>query len=208
MSTKQFSDKLISRLFIRYIELVSKTITFSVDNINVNENTLNNCILGFWHGNSYTMNLFIKRFITEESNIKAIVTADKRGNYIENVLGYYGVNSLRIPDGTRIKSFYKDLKEESKKEDLTLCFALDGPLGPLYEPKKLPFVLSNEGNKPFVGVKINLSKKITLSKRWDKYCIPLPFTKVKFSVYNFEVIDKEVLNNFNEYKDSVKKILC
>lgn len=208
MNIRQFSDKMLSNLFIVYIELVSKTIKVNIDNINVDHNTLDNCILGFWHGNSYAMNLFIKSYIDKKSNVKAIVTADRRGNYIENILKYYGVGSLRIPDGTRIKNFYKDLKNESKTENSTLCFALDGPLGPLYEPKKLPFLLSSEGNKPFVGVKINLSKKITLSKRWDNYSIPLPFTKAKFIIYNFEVIDDEILDNFNDYKESVKKILC
>lgn len=207
MSIKLVKEKVISKLFIGYLEFVSKTSTIIFENEGeVNCEILKNCILGFWHGDSCSMNLVIKKIAKEDMNISAIVTADERGNYIEKVLNNYGTSALRMPDGLKMRGFLKNLKEESRKDNLTLALALDGPLGPLHEPKKMAFLLSNESNKKFIGIKLDYSKKIIFKRRWDKYVIPLPYSKIKIRAINFGVTRKTDLRNFQEYGDLIKKI--
>lgn len=195
-------DRFIGRLYIGYLELVAKTSKIEVDFLDKAD--IKNCILGFYHGDSYVMNLLMRAL--KEGKLKAsiVVTADTRGNYIEKIINYYNMNALRMPDGIKMKSFLRELKEESKKENETLVVSLDGPLGPLHEPKKIGFMLSNHSQKQFLGVKLDITRKVRLNRRWDKYIIPLPFSKMKFTISNFGVISKESLSDFNNYKALIK----
>lgn len=195
-------DQLIGNVYIGYLELVAKTSKIEVEFLDKVD--VKNCILGFYHGDSYVMNLLMRALKEEELKASIVVTADARGNYIEKLLNYYNMKALRMPDGIRMKSFLRELKEESKKENKTLVVSLDGPLGPLHEPKKIGFMLSNYSQKEFLGVKLEVTRKIRLTKRWDNYIIPLPFSKIKFTISNFGVVSKENLADFNNYKELVK----
>lgn len=195
-------DQLIGKAYIGYLELVARTSKIEVEFLEKAD--VKNCILGFYHGDSYVMNLLMRELKEEDLKASIVVTADKRGNYIEELLNYYNMKALRMPDGIRMKSFLRELKEESKKRNETLVISLDGPLGPLQEPKKIGFMLSNHSQKEFLGVKLDITRKIRLTKRWDNYIIPLPFSKIKFTISNFGIVSKEELADFNNYKEVVK----
>ncbi len=93
-----------------------------------------------------------------------MVTDDSRGEYIEYILNSYGANALKMPDDIHKKEFLKKLREKSK-EDSLVALALDGPVGPLHEPKKIAFSLAKYSNKPFVAIKVRHSKKLKLKIR-------------------------------------------
>lgn len=192
-------DKIISKVYISYIELVAKTSCISLEG-DFRKEIIDECIVGFWHGDSFGMNFLLREISDEKRNLNVVVTIDKRGNFIENIMNNYGVKALRMPDGIKMKGFLRSLKEKSKEKNNTLCITLDGPVGPYKDPKKVGFMLSNESKKPIILINVNYSRKLTLKNRWDKYVIPLPFSKIKFTSYNFGVIEKEELRNFEELK--------
>lgn len=197
--------RFISKVYIKYLELVYKTSKIEIK-LN-NGDIVKNSIIGFWHGDSYVMNLLMKELSKEEIDVAVVVTADKRGDYIEETLNYYNMRALRMPDGIKMKYFLRELNDESKKENSTLVISLDGPLGPLHEPKKIGFKLANTSEKNFLATKIEIKRKITLTRRWDNYIIPLPFSEIKFSIVDFGKVSKENLINFNIYKEKLKKEL-
>lgn len=199
-------EKVISKIFILYIEIVARTSNISVIG-DVNFLSLRNSIIGFWHGESFGLNLLMRKIQDDGRNMKVVVTKDSRGNFIEEMLKKYGIDALRMPDGIRMKSFLRKLKDEGRKENNTVGIALDGPLGPYREPKKVAFMLSSIGNKPCILVKGDYSSKITLNKRWDKYLIPLPFSKVTFTLVNYGIIEKEELKDFEKVKIKVKEVI-
>lgn len=199
-------QKSVSKIFSLYIELVARTSDIRVKG-DVDFYQLRNSIIGFWHGESFALNLLMREIQDENRNMKVVVTKDKRGNYIEEMVRNYGIGALRMPDGIKMKSFLKDLKIEGKRKDTTVGIALDGPLGPLREPKKIAFMLSKEGNKPCILVKGEYSRKINLKKRWDNYLIPLPFSKVTFTMINYGIVKEEELKDFEKVKIAVKKII-
>lgn len=204
MNLKQIREIIISKLFIGYIELVYKTSNIVLSEFKFD---INNSIIGFWHGDSYSMNLVLKKLMTGKFNLNAIVTADTRGNYIESILKKYKVNALRMPDGIKMKSFLRELKLVSKNQNESIAIALDGPLGPYHIPKKIGFSLSRESNKKIIGVKLDYSRKISLKGRWDKYIIPLPFTTIKVNINNFGIVTSEDLKNFKNYSKKIKEAL-
>ncbi|MCH5273841.1 MAG: hypothetical protein J1E35_09225 [Lachnospiraceae bacterium] len=179
-----------------YAALVMRTARIEYDGI---EEIAANRMLGFWHEDSYCMQLLLKELHKHNKSVHVIVTAERRGDYISEMVTRYGSIPMRLPDGLQMRSFLNDLKEESKKEMLTLAAAMDGPSGPYHKPKRLLFMLAHEANKEIVYVRYEKKGMVTLPWRWDKYRIPLPFAKLKCKMYYFGMIEKSELRNFDEY---------
>ncbi|ONI38344.1 hypothetical protein AN639_01860 [Candidatus Epulonipiscium fishelsonii] len=153
----------------------------------------NNSIIGFWHGESCCNYLICKHF--KDKAIDIIVTEDKRGDYISNILEKYKVTPLRVGDGCRAKDKLREIITTAQIPNRIFMVALDGPLGPYHVPKKLAFMLSNKSNKQLGIIRTDVKRKIIL-KRWDKYIIPLPFNNITFNIEGNDIISNEFLNNF------------
>lgn len=177
----------LSLLLNSYLWLVSKTTRFEIKNI---ECYCENKVVGFWHEDSYAMNLVLKELAKQDFHIRVIVTADTRGDYIEDMIIKCGGSTIRLPDGFGTKPFLKTLIKEAKGE-CTMAAALDGPSGPRHVPKTLAFFLSEVGKKEFISVCFTYSRCLRLKKRWDHYVIPLPFTKITAVLYSYGKVKKE-----------------
>lgn len=193
------SVNLLSKIFIVYLNLVAATGKLELRN---QDKIRENIMVGYWHGDSYCMQLLLRQMKRKRVNI--IVTADKRGDIIERIVSKYGANALRIPDGLKIRHFLRELKEISKYSNAIFAVALDGPLGPLHEPKKLLFLLAAEAGKEMVYIHFQYNHAIRLKHRWDQYVIPLPFTKITAQVEELGYISKEDLRKFDNYKKRLK----
>ncbi|WP_343247346.1 hypothetical protein [Diplocloster hominis] len=204
MQWQTIKHKILNHLFGAYLKLIEGTCRVRF----VNESCVSfGHIIGFWHGDSFLMNLVLKNFAKREADIEVIVTADERGDYIEHQIRKFGAGTLRMPDGFRMKPFLKDLMRESEKPNTIMAVSLDGPLGPRYEPKKLAFMLAENGQKNFIGIRIVPSRAIRLTKRWDQYAVPLPFTSITVTMDDFGMITKQDLKEFKEYKEYVRERL-
>ncbi len=157
-------------------------------------------MIGYWHTDSYCIQLILQKLSFKAHKIKVIVTADKRGDTIEKMINRYGAEAIRLPDGLSMRPFFKELKEESKAHGGILAVALDGPLGPLHEPKKLLFLLASQADKEMMYIHFRYRNVIRLRKRWDQYVIPLPFCKITAEVETIGRIGEYELRNFHEYR--------
>ncbi len=157
-------------------------------------------MVGYWHTDSCCVQLVLKQLSRREHKIKVIVTADKRGDTIERMINRYGAEALRLPDGLKMRPFFKELKEESKARSEILAASLDGPLGPLHEPKKLLFLLASQADKEVVYIHFQYRNVLRLRNRWDRYVIPLPFCKITAEVEDLGRIGEKELKNFKEYR--------
>lgn len=194
-------------------------------------------IVGFWHEDSFMMNLVLKEWMeagqasggyeklrcafkktrpvysnssqeaTRGVGMDVVVTADKRGDYIEAMLNRYGANALRIGDGMRMRNGMKQLTKSAMDRSKGLAIALDGPLGPFHEPKKLACFLAEQSGKHFCGVHVRYSCRLRLFMRWDRYVIPLPFTRVKVEICDFGPISKEMLREYSEGKEKIRAVM-
>lgn len=192
---------LLAKIFLVYLKFISVTSQFEIRNEDkIRENTM----LGYWHGDSYCMQLVLKHISKRIHNIDVIVTADRRGDAIERIISYYGANAIRLPDGLSIRHFLRDLKEFSRTNEGILAASLDGPLGPIHEPKKLLFLLAAEADKEVIYIHFKYKNVIRLRYRWDNYVIPLPFSRIIAEVEELGTISKEDLKEFSKYKRKLK----
>ena len=96
-------------------------------------------VFGFWHEDSFCMNLVLEQLAGRTRPVHVIVTADTRGDYIERMVESCGGHALRVADGRASFGKLKEILEEFRGRDASLAVALDGPLGPRHEPKRLAF---------------------------------------------------------------------
>lgn len=111
------------------------------------------------------------------------VTSEVRGRVLGKCAEWMGYKTLPIYLERKItmaRSTARLVNYIKKGHDAVI--AVDGPLGPLHEVKQGVFYLSKGANAPVVPVGVKAPWKITLSWRWDKYFIPLPFSKVTISL--------------------------
>jgi lysophospholipid acyltransferase (LPLAT)-like uncharacterized protein len=156
-------------------------------------------MVGYWHGDSCCVQIVLQQ-LSLKNKINVIVTADKRGDTIERMINRYGAEAIRLPDGLKMRPFFKELKEGSKAHGEILAASLDGPLGPLHEPKKLLFLLASQADKEMVYIHFQYRCVLRLGNRWDQYVIPLPFCKITAEVETLGRIGENELRNFKEYR--------
>ena len=137
------------------------------------------------------MNLVLERLADKTTPVDVIVTADTRENYIEHMIKRCGGNALRVPDGYKAFGALKNIVRDSYEKAHSIAGALDGPLGPRHEPKKLAFYLAEQAQESFVGISVSYHGCLRLFWRWDHYAIPLPFSKVIVAVHDYGEVNKK-----------------
>ena len=187
MRLKKIGESALQWLFTNYLKWIERTVTIRW----IEENRYGDSqIFGFWHEDSFFMNLVLENLAHKTTPVDVIVTADTRGNYIENMVRRCGGNALRVPDGFKAFTALKKIVQDSYEKTHSIAVALDGPLGPRHEPKKLAFYLSEHAEEDFAGISLSYSSCLRLRRRWDKYVIPLPYTAVTVAVKNYGVVKK------------------
>ena len=73
------------------------------------------------------------------------------------------------------------------------------------EVPELAFYLSEHAEEAFVGISLSYSSCIRLTRRWDKYVIPLPFTTVDVAVKDYGIVQKKAIPNLPVNADAASE---
>ena len=132
-------------------------------------------------------------------NFNTIVSKSKDGEILSNVLTRW---SYKIARGSSSSGGKEALDEliQSVQENHFAALTPDGPRGPALEIKNGALALAFKTKLPLIPVSINYSRKKILSKSWDRFEIPMPFSTCEIIIgdkipYD-SVIEGEALNVF------------
>ena len=141
---------------------------FYADGVEMN----NPNIVVFWHRKIFTV-CNATRIIKKKASI---VSASKDGEILAELLKREGNELIR---GSSNRDNIKSLKEAMKyaKKNYALGIAIDGPKGPIFEPKAGAIFIAQKTGMPIVPVSSYCSKKWIFKNMWDKLEIPIPFAK-------------------------------
>jgi len=135
-----------------------------------------NVLFAVWHQATFVM-----FYLYRDQKACIVTTPEIRGRVLGKVAEWMGYQNITLPlakeklDAAR--GFAKLLKLVRKGYDAVI--AVDGPNGPLYEVKPGATYLSTKGNLSIIPVGVKAPWKLTFFWRWDKYFVPLPFSKVQ-----------------------------
>ncbi|MFA7074246.1 MAG: lipopolysaccharide heptosyltransferase II [Endomicrobiaceae bacterium] len=128
-------------------------------------------VYSFWHGEQ-----FVPFYVNRNMNVVIMSSMSKDGEIQSGILEKFGYIAVR---GSSSKGAEKALVETLRyaKKGYKVAFAVDGPKGPLHKVKPGILFISQRLGIPLVPL-CGIAKNVKiLEKAWDKYKIPLPFSK-------------------------------
>jgi len=126
----------------------------------------------FWHGS-----MIAGWYVFRGKNSSALISASKDGEMLNGVLKNWKYKTIRGSSSKGGKEALEVLVNELK-ENRIVAITPDGPRGPYHEFKPGAVVAAKKSGKKLVLAGIDYKKKKQL-KSWDKFEVPLPFSKVK-----------------------------
>ena len=130
-----------------------------------------NFVYAFWHGRQFLL------FHTHRDTGIVIPASESRDGEIQaGVLKRFGFNVVRGSSKRKGDRALLGLVEGLRRGN-NIAIAVDGPRGPVYEAKPGVVYLAGKLNKPIVPVITGARRSWILGKIWDKYLLPVPFTR-------------------------------
>ena len=161
-------DFAVSRLAYGIVLLIGLTMRVERDNQTGVDLAKNQLIFCVWHKNT-----FGPMFLHRSEQIILFVAAGRRGKLFGALLKLLGYCPFSL-DSHSVRSLARGMKSGR-----SVCMAADGPDGPALLVKDGTKWLATLSKTPVTVLDIQYSCAITLPWRWDRYQLPVPFSKAK-----------------------------
>jgi len=169
-----FRARILSLLGWKLISTWSRTVRIHIENKTIPEGLSaegKNIIYAFWHGRQF---LLFQNY--QHSGIIIPASESRDGEIQAGILHRFGFEVVRGSSKRKGDRALLGLVEGLRKGK-SIALAVDGPRGPLYEAKQGVTYLAGKLKKPIVPVVTGAKHHWLLEKSWDKYLLPVPFTK-------------------------------
>jgi lysophospholipid acyltransferase (LPLAT)-like uncharacterized protein len=129
-------------------------------------------VIIFWH-RKIIPTMLGTDFLDKKSSL---VSSSKDGDILEEVLKRFDNLVVR---GSSNRDSVKSLKQILKliKTGFSVGIAIDGPRGPIYEPKSGALYIAMKTGLPMIPIGGYTNKKWIFKKAWDKFELPKFFSK-------------------------------
>ena len=138
-------------------------------------------ILAFWHNRTFLMAPFYERYCGRVGRTTyTFISRSRDGQFMTDVAACFGVLAVRGSSSKHGMSAALTAlrKAEDVRNDITIT--PDGPRGPRYRVQPGILRLAQATGRPIVAIDNRIAWKIEL-KSWDKFQIPLPFSRCHLS---------------------------
>lgn len=153
-----------------------------------------------WHDE-----LFPLMHVRRQLKIIAVVSQSTDGEILAQVLEKLGLLTSRGSSSRGgVKALLRVARTMKTSHHLG-CITIDGPRGPRHKAKEGAVFIAYRSNAKIVPMRIAMSNSYVFKKAWDKFQIPLPFSKVKIIFGEPYDLDEGSLSN--EYLEKERKRL-
>jgi len=144
-------------------------------------------IILIWHNRILAMPVVFKRYYSKRKGLLVLTSASRDGAYLSEMVGRFGVGSIRGSSSRRGAPALLDLFR-ALRQGYDLCITPDGPRGPCYKMSAGAILVSQRCKAPLMPLHIEYSSCWRL-KSWDAFMIPKPFSKVVVTLMSFIDLD-------------------
>ena len=177
------------------ITALCRTLRINIKNTEaLNKLEKKNYLFVFWHGA-----MLLPWYVGRDKKIAALVSQSKDGELLVGVLEKWNYQIVRGSSSSRGSQALNDILELLNSNNIA-AITPDGPKGPARKFKAGAVVAAKKCGVPLVMVGAAAEKKRRLHS-WDKFEIPLPFSRVNI-VYSDPVYVDAVLT----YEGTSEKI--
>ncbi len=171
---------MIDRILPKGISLLVRTLRITIEGEPLPERA----VVAFWHSR------MIAGWWVSRQHALAMVSKSNDGDTLASLLlkwGYILVRGSSNKGGLEALGEAIELVSDGKAKRLIMT--PDGSSGPREIFKRGIFIASLELDLPLYFLEITYSSKITLNKSWDRFQIPLPYSKVVIKTHRLDVKD-------------------
>lgn len=130
----------------------------------------------------------IKRIYRQKQKMTALVSASKDGAFLCAIFNLLNIASVRGSHKRRGVNAVIELINAMKSDSDTFITP-DGPRGPSNVAKGGFLTVAKESNTKIIAVKITPSKYFRISKAWDKFMIPIPFSSATVDIMEYRTAE-------------------
>ncbi len=136
-------------------------------------------IVALWHNRTFTPCYIYKYVLRGKVPMSMLTSASKDGAMLATVAEDYGMRAVRGSSGRRGVAGFLDMMRELE-DGCCMCITPDGPKGPRYHCRPGVIKLASKSGLPIAPLNFSFSHYWRISKAWDGFVIPKPFSKVTF----------------------------
>ena len=130
----------------------------------------------FWH-----RHIFVTIFRFKKSGARPLISHSRDGEIVSQVALEFGMNPIRGSSSSGGARAFLGLLESIRTEKTEVLITADGPKGPLREIKDGTILLAQKTGSAIVPICWHASRVKIFKKSWDRFMIPLPFSRISFS---------------------------
>ncbi len=157
-------------------------------------------MFAFWHGKMIAGWLLARRLYPKRE-ISAVVSLSGDGQILSNALDRLGFHLIR-GSSSRGKEEVRRGIGVALSNGGVVAVTPDGPRGPHHRFKYGTLRLAAQHHVPLLFAEIRYENTRSL-KSWDKFEIPLPFSRVTVTLHNVQVPDFPTEEEFRTWADKL-----
>ena len=160
----------------------------------------------FWHNRILVVPLVHHRYFGDRPG-SALTSPSKDGAIIATVMERFGMGHVRGSSSRRGATAMRELAA-CLKSGRDIGITPDGPRGPCYKLGPGAVVLAQQTGAPVVPIHVEYSRFIRI-KSWDRFMIPLPFSRVNVTLGELYTVKQTPGNaEFEEERLRLEKMMA
>lgn len=177
------SRKILSKIAYYYVAFTKKTLR--VKEIDLVGRFKEQSVYALWHGEQ-----ILPLCLNSGRQIVAMCSMSKDGEIQAGVLKDFDFIAVRGSTSKRAERALIETIRYARKGHF-VAFTVDGPKGPIHKVKSGLLLVSQKVGIRLIPISAIAKNSLTFSKAWDKFKVPLPFSKT-VAVYGNPIrIEKE-----------------
>ncbi len=157
----------------------------------------------FWH-----RHIFYNIFKFRGTGARPLISYSPDGEMVSLVAEEFGMNPVRGSSSKGGARAFLNMINAIKKENSEIMITADGPKGPAEEVKDGTIHIARKTGAALIPVSWYSSRIKIFNKSWDRFLLPLPFGKIKFSYGDPVFIPPGISKDeYSKYKDLLKSKL-
>lgn len=164
-------------------------------------------IIALWHNRIFAVILaYLRKYPVDRRGLFILTSPSRDGEILTEVMATFCIGSIRGSTSRRGSQALLELTTKLQ-QGFDIAITPDGPRGPQYYLHPGLLLLARTTGARILPIHAHFSHAITL-KSWDKFRIPLPFSRVDVIIAPYEVLAKDARETtFEDERVRIERLL-
>ncbi len=156
-----------------------------------------------WH-----RHIFVTIYRFKNTGARPLISLSEDGELVSRVAVEFSMNPVRGSSSKGGARAFLELVNTIRQDNAEVLITADGPRGPARQIKDGTIRLAQKTGSLIVPIAWHASREKVFEKTWDKFKIPLPFSKIIYAYGQPVVIPRDApRGEYGRLKEKLKKAI-